>query len=145
MIDIEWNDKFNSFYNWYEINDLIAESEWDLVPDDLLIFYVNSHKDKIDNHIWTNKVHNTLKKASQTYNYKYGFFDFRDKNQKCKVVLYKNPNKIDVSKNKFWLICNEKVDFIKKYNSLEDAQDDLFITSQKREDDLFLLETKNFK
>jgi hypothetical protein len=77
MVDIEWNDKFNSFYNWYEINDLIAESEWDLVPDDLLIFYVNSHKDKIDNHIWTNKVHNTLKKASQTYNYKYGFFDFR--------------------------------------------------------------------
>jgi uncharacterized protein (DUF608 family) len=68
-----------------------------------------------------------------------------DKNQKCKVVLYKNPNKIDISKNKFWLICNEKVDFIKKYNSLEDAQDDLFITSQKREDDLFLLETKNFR
>ena len=144
-LTLEWNDKFTSLYNWYEINDLIADSEWDLPPEDLLSLYVAKNIDNIENNIWTNKVHYTLKKVAQSYNYKLGIYDYRDKNLKSKIVLYKNPYKTKSNQYKFWLICNQKIDFIKKYSSFEDAQDDLFIVSQKKEDDFFLLETKNYK
>ena len=40
-LTLEWNDKFTSPYDWYEIQDLIADSEWDLPPQDLLNLYKN--------------------------------------------------------------------------------------------------------
>ena len=144
-LTLEWNDKFTSPYDWYEIQDLIADSEWDLPPQDLLNLYIHLNKDKIDNHIWTNTVHGTLKKISQTYNYKHQIFDFRDKHQKCKVVLYKNPNKISKYQKKFWLVTDEDQKMIKKYYTIEEAQDDLFFNVQCNNKDLFLLETKNHK
>jgi len=147
MVDLtlEWNDKFNGLYTWYEINDLIADSEWDLPPQDLLDSYISKNIDNIKNNIWTNKVHNTLKKIAQSYNHNLGIYDYRDKNEKSKIILYKNPDKIKKDEKKFWLICNEKIDFIKKHISIEDAQDELFLISQKKEDIFFLLETKNYK
>lgn len=144
-ITIEWNDKFSSPYDWYEIQDLISESEWDLPPQDLLNIYIHLNKDKINNHIWTNVVHRTLKKLSQTYNYKYDVFDFRDKHQKCNVILYRNPNKINKYQKKFWLVTDEDQKKIKKYYSLEEAQDDLFLNAQHNNQDLYLLETKNHR
>ena len=39
-LTLEWNDKFSGLYSWYEIQDLIAESEWDLPPQDLLDYYI---------------------------------------------------------------------------------------------------------
>ena len=144
-ITIEWNDKFSSPYDWYEIQDLISESEWDLPPQDLLNIYIHLNKDKINNHIWTNVVHRTLKKLSQTYNYKYDVFDFRDKHQKCTVILYRNPNKINKYQKKFWLVTDEDQKKIKKYYSLEEAQDDLFLNAQHNNQDLYLLETKNHR
>jgi hypothetical protein len=147
MVDLtlEWNDKFNSLYNWYEINDLIADSEWDLPPQDLLDSYIIKNIDNIQNNIWTNKVHNTLKKVAQSYNHSLGIYDYRDKNEKNKVILYKNPDKIKKNEKKFWLTCDETISFIKKHISFEDAQDELFLMSQKSEDIFFLLETKNYK
>lgn len=144
-ITLEWNDKFTSPYDWYEIQDFIAESEWDLPPQDLLNIYVHLNKDKINNHIWTNTVHGTLKKLSQTYNYKYDIFDFRDKHQKCSVILYRNPNKIYKYRKKFWLVTDEDQKTIKKFYTLEEAQDDLFFNVQINNQELFLLETKNHR
>ena len=37
----------------------------------------------IENNIWTNKVHYTLKKVAQSYNYKLGIYDYRDKHISC--------------------------------------------------------------
>ena len=141
---IEWNDKFNSLYSWYEIHDLIAETEWDLPDCELLDLYIKDNVSKIKNNIWTNRVHKTLKKVAQTYNYKIEIYDYHDKNEKNKVILYKNSNRIKTNKNKFWVICNEKFDFIKKYSSLEDAQDNFFLKMQKENDKIFLLESKNY-
>lgn len=141
---MEWNDKFTSLYTWYEIHDLIAETEWDLPSSDLLDLYINDNISKIEDHIWTNRVHRTLKKVAQTYNHKLQLYDFRDKNQKNRVILYKNVEKKKHIKNKFWIICDEKFDSIKKYSSLEDAQDILFLKMQKENDKVFLLESKNY-
>lgn len=139
---IEWNDKFTSLYSWYEIHDLIAETEWDLPDSELLDLYIKDNVSKIKNNIWTNRVHKTLKKVAQTYNHKIEIYDYRDKNEKHKVILYKNSNRTKTNKNKFWVVCNEKFDFIKKYSSLEDAQDNFFLKMQKENDKIFLLESK---
>ena len=141
---IEWNDKFTSLYTWYEIHDLIAETEWDLPSSDLLDLYIKDNLSKIEDHIWTNRVHGTLKKVAQTYNYKIQIYDYRDKNQKSRIVLYKNIEKKKNFKNKFWIICDQKFDSIKKYSSLEDAQDIFFLKTQKENDKIFLLENKNY-
>lgn len=145
MEHIEWNDKFSSLYTWYEIQDLISESEWDLPPQDLLDFYILTNLDKINNDIWVNKVHYTLKKVAQVYNHKIGIYDFQDKNKKCSVILYKNPDKIRKYQNKIWLVCNEDLKYLKKYSSFDNAEDELSFVSQKNNDKFYLLETKHFR
>ena len=45
-LTLEWNDKFSGLYSWYEIQDLIAESEWDLPPQDLLDYYIYKNQNK---------------------------------------------------------------------------------------------------
>jgi hypothetical protein len=144
-LTLEWNDKFSGLYSWYEIQDLIAELEWDLPPQDLLDYYIYNNQNKITNNIWVNKVHFTLKKVAQVYNYKLGIYDFQDKNKKCSVILYRNPDKIRKYQMRMWLVCNSDLNYIKKYNSFDNAEDDLSLICQKQEGDFFLLETKNLK